>query len=85
MAALKLTLIYQCLQDNENNGVCKTSIVSVYTAKQRNVVETKHCTMTKASCIKFAGKFQSPLSRERNAGEILLPVIHLLIRGLIGR
>lgn len=32
--ALKLTSIYQCLEDNENNGVCKTSIVSVYAAKR---------------------------------------------------
>lgn len=78
-AALKLTLIYQCLQDNENNGVCKTSIVSVYVGKTtRPIVGNKTLT-----------QWPRPLSRRNFITGDTIPAsfadTSLLMVGLIKR
>lgn len=58
MAALKLTSIYQCLQDKETMECVKHPLFLFIPAKQRNVVENKTLHNDQGLSIKFTWEFE---------------------------
>ena len=76
--ALKLTSIYQCLQDKETMERVKHPLfLFIRQNNGRNVAETKHCTMTKAcsSHIKFSWESRPTEEQEEEEKE---DTVHIL-------